>query len=447
MPSPKETFARLREKRPGLDHMIRAFSRYQADTGDRLAAAVTFFGFLSFFPLLALSASLLTLVLGDSAVTTVAREVDSFSPGLAEQLGLEELLRDNTKVGVTGLLSLAGLLYAGLGWVDALREAVRTVWHQNVRAGNIVKKKLVDVVILAGLGATLVFSLLVSAAAGAFTDVALDLVGLEDSAVAGVVVTVVGTLLALLTSTLLFLYLFIRLPKVQTPWREVLKGAVLAAVLFEVLKRVGAVYIERTTENPLYGAFAVVVGLLVWINLVSRMLLFCAAWTVTAPFDSDVAPSGTADPEQARKAGIPTEFADDDPDEPPAVQKDGAPSPLLAALQGATPPQDEPVGPPTRPEPEREAARRARVPRDPSARADAGLRAGPPSAGSAGGAVALADEPDRPGSHAAGTTTTQPLPGEVATRRVAQAGAALISAGLVGVVVYALRTAVSVFRR
>jgi membrane protein len=440
MPSPKAVFARVREQRPSVDHLVRAAQRYQADTGDRLAAAVTFFGFLSFFPLLALSVSLLALVLGDDAVDAVIGAVDDFSPGLADQLDLQTLLRDNTRAGVTGLLSLVGLLFAGLGWVDALREAIRTVWHQNVKAGNFVKKKAVDVVILAGLGATLVFSLLVSAAAGAFTDVALRLVGLEGSTAAGVLVTVVGTGLALLTSTLLFLYLFIRLPKLPTPWREVLKGAVLAAVLFEVLKRVGAVYIDRTTENPLYGTFAVVVGLLVWINLVSRMLLFCAAWTVTGPYDSDVAPSGTAGPEQARKAGIPEEFADDHPDEPPAVQKDGAPSPLLAAVQGATPPQDEPSGPPSRREPEHVAARRGRVPADRSAQADAGLR-GRDRAGAASGRTGVA--PESPGAGAATAT----LPGEAATRRVAQAGAAVLSAGLVGVVVYGLRTLAGALRR
>jgi membrane protein len=439
MASIKERFTALRERRPALDHLVRAAQRYQADTGDRLAASVTFFGFLSFFPLLALSASLLALVLGDSAITTVAREVDSFAPGLSEQLGLETLLEQNTStaLGVAGLASLAGLLYAGLGWVDALREAVRTVWHQNVKAGNVVKKKAVDVVILAGLGATLVFSVLVSAAAGAFTDVFLDLVRLDDDPVGSLAVTLVGTVLALVTSTLLFLYLFIRLPRVQTPWRRVLKGAVLAAVLFEVLKRVGAVYVERTTENPLYGAFAVVVGLLVWINLVSRMLLFCAAWTVTAPYDSDVAPSGTADPEQARRAGIPVEFADDHPDEPPAIQKDGAPSPLLAATMGTTPPQDRPAGPPSRQEDPRSARRRGRVPADRSARADAGLdpveQAG----------HTTDPYPAEPG----GRARPAQVPGEVATRRVAQAGAALLSAGLVGVGVYALRTFVGVLRR
>lgn len=352
MASPRDLLRRARENRPALDHLLRAAGRYQADAGDRLAAAVTYFGFLSFFPLLALSASLLTLFLGDSAVTTVAEQVDAFSPGLAEELGLEQLLRDNTAVGLTGLAGLAGLLYAGLGWVDALREAIRTVWHQDVKAGGFLVKKAKDVVVLAGLGATLVVTLGVSAAAGAFTGAALDLVGLEGSLAAGVTVTVVGTLLGLVTSTGLFLYLFVRLPRLHAPWRDVLQGALLAAVLFEVLKRVGAIYIERTTENPLYGAFAVVVGLLVWINLVSRMLLFCAAWTVTAPGETsdDVAP----------------------------------PAPVVEA-----------------------GAATARL----------------------------------------GAPTAQPIPGELATRRVARVGAALLSAGLVGVAVYAVRTVVGVLRR
>jgi membrane protein len=88
----------------------------------------------------------------------------------------------------------------------------------------------------------------------------------------------------------------------------------------------------------------VVVGLLLFLNLVSRLLLLTAAFVVTAPYDSDVAPSGTASPEQARKAGIPQQYADGTPDDPPAVLDDGAPTPLAAAVQGRVAPQDEPSG-------------------------------------------------------------------------------------------------------
>jgi membrane protein len=433
MASPKAVLAGARAKAPWLDHVIRAWSRYQADTGDRLAAAVTFFGFLSFFPLLVLAASLLAIFLQEDAVDTVIREVNNYAPGLAEQLGLRTILEDNQVANLAGVFSALGLLYSGLGWVDALRESVRTVWHQNVQAGNIVVKKLKDVVVLAGLGATLVVSIGVSAAAGAFTDVALDLLRLAETFVAGATVTVLGTVLSLVTSTALFVYLFVRLPRIPTPWRKVLKGAVLAAVLFEVFKRLGAIYIERTTENPLFGSFAVVVGLLVWINLVSRMLLFCAAWTVTAPYDTDVLPSGTANPEQARKAGIPEEFADDDPDDPPNLLEEGAPSRLVAAVQGRRPPQDVPDG--------RAARRKSRRGGD-GASSSGGDRARSPGV-AAEPALARAGA----GGTVVGSAGAAAVPGEAATRRVAQVGAAAISAGLVGVALYALRTVVGVLRR
>ncbi len=429
MASPKALLAKLREKRPALDHLIRAFGRYTADAGDRQAAAVTFFGFLSFFPILALATSVLSYVLGPDAVDTVVEQVDAYAPGLADQLELREILSADRAAGVAGLVGLLGLLYSGLGWVDALREAVRAIWHHNVTEGNFLVKKLKDVVILLGLGATLLVSIGISAASGAFSDVALEVVRLDDSVVATVVTYLLGIVLGLLTSTAIFLFLFWRLPKVQSPFRRVLKGALLAGVLFEVLKRVGALYIERTTENPIYGAFAVIVGLLVWINIVSRMLLICAAWTVTAPYDSDVEPSGTANAEAARKAGIPTEFADQDPDDPPTLQEDGAPSPLAAAVQGQTPPQDVEEG-----------------------RGSSG--SGPARGGQR--VQELHDGGDQGGSPTRGGTATlvrpeteqqEPSRAEVAVRQAAQFTAGALGMVVTAVLLHVLRTVRDIVRR
>src|SRR5512144_2564533 len=303
----------VRRRVPALDHLVRAYTRYVADTGDRLAAGVTYFGFLSFFPLVVLAVSVLGFVLADNdaAIREVQRQLEAFAPGLAHQLPIPEIVAARQGLGVLGL---AGLLYAGLGWVDALREAIRTVWHHNVKAGNFVVRKLLDVTILAGLGLTLAASVAASGLVTSATTWLLGLVGLVDVAV--------------------FVYLFIRLPRLTIPWRRVVKGAVFAAVGFEVLKYAGAFYVQNTTRNPVYGTFAVVVGLLIWITPVSRFLLFAAAWTVTAPYDTDVAPSGTAGPREAEKAGVPKEFAEPDADGVWTLQERGAPSPLRAALQG-----------------------------------------------------------------------------------------------------------------
>src|SRR4051812_3697250 len=80
------TVGRVRRSRPFIDHMVRAYSRYKADTGDRLAAGVTFFGFLSFFPLLALAFSILGYVLASQPdlINDVTQRVNEYLPGLVK---------------------------------------------------------------------------------------------------------------------------------------------------------------------------------------------------------------------------------------------------------------------------------------------------------------------------------------------------------------------------
>jgi membrane protein len=50
----------------------------------------------------------------------------------------------------------------------------------------------------------------------------------------------------------------------------------------EVLKIIGTTYIARVAHSTAVGAFGSIIGVLVWIDLVSRYLLYCAAWTATA---------------------------------------------------------------------------------------------------------------------------------------------------------------------
>ncbi len=321
----------VRRKAPWLDHLIRAWGRYQSDRGDRLAAAVTYFGFLSFFPLIALAFSVVGFVVDayPSAQADLTREINNFLPGLSDKLDVSSIGSAKVATGVIGLL---GLLLAGLGWIDALREALRTVWHQNLNAGNFIVKKLVDTGILIGLGLTMIASLAVTGISSAAMNWFLEQIGLDGSTVASVLLRIAGYVLAIAVDLALFTFMFTRLPKVATPLRTVLRGALFGAIGFEILKTAGSLLVKSATSNPVYGIFAVVVGLLIWLNYLSRFTLFVAAWTVTAPQDSDVRPSGTADTEIAEQAGIPPEYASTDPDDVATTAGDGAPSPLVAAM-------------------------------------------------------------------------------------------------------------------
>ena len=91
----------------------------------------------------------------------------------------------------------------------------------------------------------------------------------------------------------------------------------------------------RTTNNPIYGAFAVMIGLLIWINFVTRLTLFTAAWTVTAPFDTDVPPSGSAE-ELTDEQRVQADPQDAYPDEPVPAETRTAGSSTVSA-NGSTP--------------------------------------------------------------------------------------------------------------
>ncbi|MQA83325.1 MAG: YihY/virulence factor BrkB family protein [Streptosporangiales bacterium] len=273
---------RARARSQPLDHLVRAYVRYDERRGDRLAAAVTFFGFLSFFPLLALGFAVAgyAVVVYPEARTQLLDAVRGLLPGITEQLDVGALA--SARAGA-GLFALVGLLIAGIGWIDALRESLHEIWLKDPKAdGNFVTKKLMAVAVLIVLGLCLIASVAVSSLATSATALALRLAGLAGSVAAAWVLKIFAVAVVLLFDVLIFLMLFCRLSGSRAPWRQVYRGAVLGAVGFEVLKLVGTYYVPLVAANPVYGAFGLTIGLLVWINLVTRFTVFAAAWTATA---------------------------------------------------------------------------------------------------------------------------------------------------------------------
>ena len=282
--------ARIRAWRacyPWLDHAVRAYDRNTEVMGTQLAAAITYFGFLSFFPLLALGFSLVGYIsdIYPSAQDDVTRAVQNAFPSLVGdgdgQINVQDIIDARANAGIIALL---GLAYAGMGWLDALRDGLRKVFATSDVQVSFIKKKLTDVAVLVLLGVSLLASLVVTSVATAATTFVLDHVGLEHSVVAIGLLKVISVAFAVAADTVLFAIVFSRLSGAKLAWRQVRSGALLAAVGFELLKLLGTFLIGRTTQNPLYATFGVVVGLLVWMNFVAKLTIFAAAWTATEPY-------------------------------------------------------------------------------------------------------------------------------------------------------------------
>jgi membrane protein len=288
----KARLRRARARRPVVDHAVLAYQRHNEVAGGQVAAAITYYGFLSFFPLLALTFAVVGYlsVIYPDAKDNVTAAVEAAFPGLlgtgTGQINIDDIV--NARKGA-GLIGILGLLYAGLGWVDALRTGLRRVFGTEHVPLALVRKKTGDAVVLILLGLALLASVGVSTLATDATQYALGHVGLDGSFAASAVLKVVAVLLALVVDTLLLSILFSRLPGADISWHQVRSGARLGAVGFEALKLVGTFLLARTTSNPLYATFGVLVGLLVWINLVSRVLTYAAAWAATQAYLEETA--------------------------------------------------------------------------------------------------------------------------------------------------------------
>jgi membrane protein len=282
------TFARLRQRLPWLDHLLKMLSHYGTVNGNGQAGAVTFFGFLSFFPILALAffvVGLLSQVYPEIRAQ-MAQEIDNLLPGvIGSGPGEIPLKTIEDYSGTVGVVGLVAVLYSGLGWLSGMRQALEVMFAvPRQERPSFVLGKLRDLATLGLIGLTLLVSVALSGAVTGFSGAILDWVGIDPQATGPtVVLNVVGHVLATAASTVLLLLMFkLLVSESHVPRRALVGGALLGAVGFEVLKLAANLLLGQTKGQPAFQAFGVALILLVWINYFSRLVMYSAAWAYTA---------------------------------------------------------------------------------------------------------------------------------------------------------------------
>jgi membrane protein len=281
----KESFlTRQRRQRPWLDHLVRAGESYSERYGNHYAAAITYFSVLSLFPLIMIGFAIAGFVLvGNAALLTEIKEgiAEGVPSGLGDTINevIDKAIESRSTVGVLGLLAA---LYSGLGWMSNLRDALTAQWGQENKSRPFLSTMGKDLLALLGLGLALGVSFGLSAVGGGLGSWLLNLMGLDDDAWALFLLRVGTIVLALAANWLVFLWVLSRLPREQVSAKSAIRGAIAAAVGFEILKQVFTIYLASVTSSPAGSVFGPILGLLLFANFVSRFLLFITAWTATA---------------------------------------------------------------------------------------------------------------------------------------------------------------------
>ncbi|MGQ5224460.1 YihY/virulence factor BrkB family protein [Streptomyces sp. MN3] len=264
--------------RLSLTHAWRSFERLDRVHWTRLAAAMTFRSFVALFPLLTVAAAIGAATLGKERQDTLQDKITDQVPGISDQLDVGELAAN---AGTVGLIAGAALVFTGISWAGLMRECLRVVWELPDDDENLLLRKGKDAGILVGLGGAILVTLAASAVATALVGRISDAAGLEKGGWGGIVLHIAAFTVAAGTDFLLLLYVLTLLPGVQPSRRRVTVAALTGAVGFELLKLLLSGYIQAVAAKSMYGAFGVPVALLLWINLTTKLVLFCAAWTAT----------------------------------------------------------------------------------------------------------------------------------------------------------------------
>ena len=278
-------FEHARARSGLLDHGVRMQQHYGRVNAGSQAGAVTYFAFLSFFPILALAFFVVGYIARyyPDAQSNLVDGIEQILPGMIGpgegQISLQSIQSAAATVGLIGLVTL---IYSGLGWLSGMRTALQVVFElPRNRRPNFLLGKLRDLVTLAVVGLTMLVSVAVSGVVTRFSTEVLDLVDLDHDL--SWTVEVGGVVVALVANTLLFFVLFTVLARPRTPDRALWQGAVLGSIAFELLKQLSSFLLGATHRSPAFQAFGIALILLIWINYFSRVVMYAAAWAHTSP--------------------------------------------------------------------------------------------------------------------------------------------------------------------
>jgi membrane protein len=238
--------------------------KYGDDDGGREAALITYYGFLSIFPLLLLGVAVLSRVLaGDPELRQ--RLITAIVPP-ALQSTVENSVATLPTSTIPFIVGLIGLLLSGTGVVFSASQTLNHVAAvpRRLRAGFVSRYIRVFVML-----ATL---LLAALAVGALTVVVTALPRLPEAERA---VAVLGSAMVIFAVLLLGARLLLARP---APVRALWPAAVLGAAAVTLVLNLGAPLLARlvTKAGPVYGSFATVAGMFALLYLVSQALVYSA---------------------------------------------------------------------------------------------------------------------------------------------------------------------------
>ena len=244
------------------------FSKFFADRGTHLAAMIAYFALLSFVPLLFLSLSILGAANQADENSFFVRELQRTFPSTSVDSILHAVRAIQANAAALGIVGAAFLLWSSLSLFSVLESAFNIVYDRPNR-GFLRGKALASLMMVGSL--VVLFAALVAGSIG--TELLRRHASVVDNesfaTLVSVAVSLVGIFVFLATA-------YFVLTNAALAWREVLPGAVAAAVILEATFQLLPEFVLVSSHNPVLRALSWQALLLVWLYVMANVTVLGA---------------------------------------------------------------------------------------------------------------------------------------------------------------------------
>ena len=248
--------------------MAGVLRKFFADRGTHLAAMIAYFALLSFVPLLFLSLALLGLVHQADPNSFFVRQLSHTFPSTSINSILTAVRAIQANAAALGAVGGGFLIWSSLSFFSVLESAFNIVYGRPNR--GFLQGKALATMMMGGSLVALFVSLVIGSVGQEILKRYFGFAGNETSA----------RVLAIAVSTLgLFVFLasaYYVLTNATVTLREVLPGAVTAAVILEATFQLLPVYVDLSKHNPVLQTLSGPAVLLVWLYLMANVIVLGA---------------------------------------------------------------------------------------------------------------------------------------------------------------------------
>ena len=242
-------------------------------------AAIAFYAITSLAPVLLIVIAIAGLVFGrDAAQDAISGQFSTLMGKQAADVLQSVIASASTKTSgiVATILGIVVLITTASGVFGEMQGALNAIWKTRSREttlSRLIRARITSLGLVAALGFLLMVSLVVSASLTGFASY------LDRLPVGTLILSGINFAVSWLLFALLFGAIYKVLPDRTLQWKDVIVGALMTSLLFNIGKTLIGWYIGSSAVASSYGAAGGLIVLLLWVYYSAQIFLFGAEFT------------------------------------------------------------------------------------------------------------------------------------------------------------------------